>query len=76
MRNKLGRALAALQPKTGATLGWVIGIVTDTSPFTIQIGDGVDIVSPPRLSSYTPTLGDTVFVLRTGAGLLVADQIV
>lgn len=67
----------AVLKSTPPGLGWVIGVVTDVSPFTVQInGDTVDVVSPPRFSSYTPTLGDTVFIFRTGAGLVVADQIV
>lgn len=62
---------------TGAVLGWCVGIVTDTSPFTVNInGDTVDIISPPRCSSYTPTLADVVFILRPGSGFLVVDQIV
>lgn len=72
----LSAALLALEP--GSTLSWAIGVVTDTSPFTVQIhGDTVDIVTPPRCSSYTPTLNDIVFVLRpAGSGFLVVDQIV
>lgn len=72
----LTAALFDLAPD-GEPLRWAVGTVTDVSPFTVQInGDTTDIVSPPRCSSYTPTLSDIVLVLRTGAGFLVLDQIV
>lgn len=74
--NDLAAALLALEG--GGELGWALGVVTDTTPFTVQLnGDTVDIVSPPRCASYTPTLNDIVFVLRpAGSGVLVVDQIV
>jgi hypothetical protein len=71
----LARALVNL--KGDESLGFAIGVVTDTSPFTVQInGDTVDIVSPPRCSSYTPAVDDVVLVLRPGPAFLVVDQIV
>lgn len=74
--SRLSAALLALQDDE--RMSWAIGTVTDTTPFTVQIhGDTVDIVSPPRCSSYTPALNDIVFVLRpAGSGFLVVDQIV
>ena len=59
-------------------LGFALGIVVDTAPFTIQInGDTVDIVGPSRCANYTPVLNDRVLVLRPGGtGVLVVDQIV
>lgn len=60
-----------------APLGFAIGIVTDITPFTIQInGDDAPIPNVPRCASYTPTIGDTVLVLRPGPGIVVVDQIV
>lgn len=73
---KLDQILLAKFGKT-VGLGWCIGVVTDVSPFTVQInGDSVDVVSPPRCASYTPTLADVVFILRPGSGFLVVDQVV
>lgn len=59
-----------------APLGFAIGIVTDTSPLTVQInGDSVDIADPPSLDSYAPAVDDVVFVLRPGPTVLVVGKI-
>lgn len=71
----LARALLSLSGRE--RLGFAIGVVTATSPFTVQInGDTVDIPSPNRLASYTPALNDVVLVLRPGPGFLVVNKIV
>ena len=77
MSDALPAALIALG-HNGPTLSWALGVVTDTSPFTVQIhGDTADIINPPRCARYTPTLGDIVYIERpAGSGFLVVDQIV
>lgn len=74
---KFADALLVLA-RSDEPLAWAIGEVTDASPFTIRInGDSVDIVSPPRAGSYSPTLGDIVFVLRPGGtGIFVVADII
>lgn len=74
MSGDLARELLNL--RSDQTLGFAIGLVTDTSPLTVRLnGDDVDIPSPPKNDDYTPTLGDSVFVLRPGPGLFVLCKI-
>lgn len=71
----LARSLLAL--RNSESLGFATGVVTATSPFTVQInGDTVPIPDPPRCASYTPTVDDVVLVLRPGPTFLVVDKIV
>lgn len=65
-----------LKLKTSEQLRSTTATVTNLSPFIVTLGDGVEIVSPPRLASYTPTLHDVVLVLRPDTGFLVVDAIV
>lgn len=64
-----------LKLSKGETLGYAIGIVTDDSPFTVQInGDTVDIINPPLLGGI-PDIGTPVFVLRPGPAMAVIGSI-
>ena len=51
-----------------------IGLVTDDSPFTVEIA-GVEHVGLQKLGTYTPTIGDRVWISRADGDLLVHGDI-
>lgn len=52
-----------------------IGLVTDDSPLTVEIG-GEELVGLSRLDGYSPTIGDRVWVSRSHGDMVVHDKIV
>jgi hypothetical protein len=44
-----------------------IGVVTATGPLSVRVGAALTSRLCRRLSSYTPTIGDVVVVLVSGA---------
>lgn len=51
-----------------------IGVVTDTSPLTVEIG-GIPHTDLMVLTSYTPVADDRVFCSRVGNDLLIHGAI-
>lgn len=51
-----------------------IGMVTDTSPLTVEIA-GSEIAGVSKLASYTPSVGHRVYVIRSGRDLTVLGQV-
>lgn len=65
-----------LKLKSDETLRSTTATVTNDTPFTVTLADGVEITDPPRAGTYTPAVDDVVFVLRPGDGFLVLCNIV
>lgn len=65
------------QKTRGEAVGWRIAVVTDDSPLTIQFAANTAAsLEVSRLTSYSPTIGDRVLVLRLGQDLIVLGETV
>ena len=51
-----------------------IGTVIDDSPFVVEIA-GVEHSGLAKLTSYSPTIGDVVYVVRSGKDLIVLGEV-
>lgn len=51
-----------------------VGVVTGTSPLTVDYGDGVDLQGFAHLAGYTPTVDDVVLVLASSPVATIFDK--